>query len=111
MNAKQSIAGTNVAIRRWRDERRPAAVRKVLRDSPNSTATISQITEILQEKEPTTSWTEIKVINAIKWAQQKTVSPGKSKKNWDIRLKQGGKSAVFIGNSGVNKRGGGQLGQ
>ena len=111
MNTKRSIAGTSVAKRRWRAERRPAAVRKVLKDSPNSTATISQITEILQEKEPTNSWTEIKVKNAIKWAQKKTVLPGKSKKNWDIRLKQGGKSAVFVGNSGVNKRGGGQLGQ
>ena len=89
MNTKRSIAGTSVAKRRWRAERRPAAVRKVLKDSPNSTATISQITEILQEKEPTNSWTEIKVKNAIKWAQKKTVLPGKSKKNWDIRLKQG----------------------
>ncbi len=111
MNAKRSIAGTYVAKRRWSAERRPAAVRKVLKDSPNSTATISQITEILQEKEPTNSWTEIEVKSAIKWAQKKTVSPGKSKNNWDIRLKQGGKSAVFVGDSGVNKRGGGQLGQ
>lgn len=111
MNAKQSKAGTYVANRRWRAEQRPTAVRRVLKASPNSTATISQITKVLQEKDPSGGWTQNEVIKAVKWARDKTTEPGKSKKNWDIRLKQGGGSAVFISNSGVNKRGGGQLGQ
>lgn len=111
MSIKRSKAGTYVANRRWRAEQRPTAVRKVLKASPNSTASISQITKVLQEKDPSGSWTQSEVTKAIKWAEEKSRSPGKSKKNWDIRLKQGGKSAVFISDSGVNKRGGGQLGQ
>ena len=111
MNAKQSKAGTDVANRRWRVEQRPTAVRRVLKTSPNSMATISQITRVLREEDPTGGWTQRKVVKAIEWAQNKTTVPGKSRKNWDIRLKQGGRSAVFISNSGVNKRGGGQLGQ
>ena len=111
MNAKQSKAGTYVANRRWRAEQRPTEVRRVLKDFPNSTATISQITTVLREKDPSGGWTQKEVVKAIKWAQQKTTLPGKSTKNWDIRLKPGGRSAVFISNSGVNRRGGGQLGQ
>jgi hypothetical protein len=111
MNAKRTKAGTYVANRRWKAEQRPTAVRRVLKNSPNSTATISQITKVLQEKDPSGCWTQKEVVQAIKWAQDKTAIPGKSKKNWDIRLKQGGKSAMFISSSGVNKRGGGQLGQ
>lgn len=111
MSAKQSQAGTDVANQRWKAEQRPTAVRKVLKASPNSTASISQITKVLQKIDPSGSWTQSEVLKAIKWAEEKTKSPGKSKKNWDIRLKQGGKSAVFISDSGVNKRGGGQLGQ
>lgn len=111
MNAKRTKAGTDVANRRWKAEQRPTAVRRVLKDSPNSTATISQITKVLRGKDPSGGWTQEEVVNAIKWAEKKTTTPGKSKKNWDIRLKQGGKSAIFISSSGTNKRGEGQLGQ
>ena len=111
MNAKRTQAGTYASNQRWKAEQRPTAVRRVLEDSPNSTATVSQITKVLQEKDPSGGWTKEEVVKAIKWAQNKTAIPGKSKKNWDIRLKQGGKSAMFISSSGVNKRGGGQLGQ
>jgi len=110
VNAKRSRAGKYVAERRWKSEKDPSSVRRILNSTPNCTLLITEIATRLQKENPQTVWNEDRVRESIRWAEQKTLKPGKSKADWGLRIKPGGKFAVFINNSGVSKRGGGQVG-